>query len=152
MCYVTNKNEARVKMSCKHFLLADYNFLLIRFSGELDNFIFKQYVSELDTIGREIPNSRKLVDCRFIESFSNLSLTGIIESSLLETKRSDSRLAILVPESSPALYGMARTYCVYAHDKRESTEIFKDYNMALTWLAENEEEKNVFDSFVADQE
>lgn len=135
-------------MGFTRHLFEDDNFLFTIISGELENTSFKKHIIEFNSVAGDIPHLRELVDCRGITNLDNLTVGATVAASQQEDKRPDSLLALLVPESNPLIYGMARSYLAFPQFQRQDANIFTDYDKALSWLAINKREKEIFNKLV----
>ena len=136
-------------MEFTRHLFKDNNFLLTIISGELENISFQKHILEFNSVARGIPHLRELVDCRGITNLDNLTVEATVAASQQEDKRPDSLLAVLVAESNPLIYGMARSYIAFPQFQRQDANIFTDYDEALNWLAINQREKEIFNTLVS---
>lgn len=135
-------------MGFTRHLFKDDNFLLTVISGELENASFQKHIMEFNSIVKDVSNLRELVDCRGVTNLDNLTVEATVTASQQEEKRPDSLLALLVVESNPLIYGMARSYIAFPQFHRKDANIFTDYDEALNWLATNKQEKEVFKNLV----
>ncbi len=127
--------------------LKEYNFILSKLSGEINDQNLREYVLAFNKKTRGIPNLRELADCREIENLENMTVRGATSISQDVENHPDSIIAILVNDST-LLYGMARSYQMFQYEKRKAAEIFKDIDEALSWLSDNDSEIEEFKKFV----
>ena len=130
----------------RHYL-KDYNFMYTKIYGEVNDQSLQQHVISLNKETDGISGLRELADCRELSEMTALTVQGTANCACLENRRPYSLLAILVTDST-LLFGMARAYQAFSEDRRKSTEIFRDINQALEWLANDEGEAEGFKKFV----
>ena len=75
-----------------------------------------------------------------MKDISSLTVQGTTECANKEDDRPGSKLALLIPNDSPLVFGMARAFQTFSEDHREAVQIFTDFNEAVTWLADDENE------------
>ncbi len=135
-------------MAINSYYLQEHSFVLNEFIDELDDQSLMKLINDVNNITENVPNLRDLSDARKLQSIDNLSVEGTISSSKGELKRPQGLLAILVPEFNQQIYGMAKVYQSFAEGNRKAVEIFTDFDEALSWLAHDEQEKEVLKDFV----
>jgi hypothetical protein len=86
--------------------LNNHRFMYINISGEINDHDPKQHVIDFNRETEGISNLRELADCRDLKNLDALTVKETSDCALLENKKPQSLLAILVNES-PLLYGMA---------------------------------------------
>ena len=130
----------------RHYL-KEYNFMLTKITGEVNDQNLKQHVMSLNKETEGISALRELADCREIADMSHLTVKGTADCAQLENKRPNSLLALLVSDSK-LLFGMARAYQTFSEDRRKETKIFKNLVDALGWLARDEKEIEFLKEFI----
>ena len=134
-------------MGISRHYLKENNFLLSRLCGEINDLNLSEHVLAFNRETKEISDLRELVDCRDIENLENLTVNGATSDAKLAEKHSDYMTAILV-NNATLLYGMARAFQMFLDDRRKEVKIFKDFDEALSWLANNDKEINVLKKFI----
>jgi hypothetical protein len=133
-------------MGFSHHFLLDPNFLVTKMSGELDDDLLLKHVMDLNDEAKWMTNLKELADCRNITNLDKLTTQGTVTAASAEHDKPDSKLAILVTDSS-LLYGLARAYQMQAEIHRQEVRIFNTLVEAITWLADNDHEVKVFSDF-----
>lgn len=131
----------------RHFF-KQHNFIVTKFWGKIDNDDLMGHVIEFNKESKGLSNLKELADCREITDLELLSVENITKIAGGEKYKDDSILAILIPEESELLYGMARVYQTFAATHRKSVEIFRDLKQALDWLTDNKEESDALTALV----
>jgi hypothetical protein len=124
------------------------NFMLTTLSGDVNDQNLLRHVISLNHETEGISGLRELADCRNIADMSCLSVQGTADCAALENNRPDSLLALLVNDSS-LMFGLARAYQTFSEERRKDTDIFKDLDSALAWLAADEREMDLLRDFIA---
>ena len=119
--------------------LKSCHFVWSKATGELDDNALMEQVLALNSETEGMTDFKELSDCSELVSLDKLTVTGTTSCAAAEDNRSESLLAILVSDS-PLLYGMARSYQMFAENNRQAVRIFTDMEAALRWLAVDETE------------
>ena len=135
-------------MAIRTYYLEGHKFILNEFSGDLDDESLKNLIKDVNVKTKEITDLRELSDCRELQSIDNLTVQGTIVSSQLETNRPQSLLAIVTPEFNQQIHGMAKVYQSFSEATREAVKIFTDIDEAVSWLAKDDQEKEILENFV----
>lgn len=130
----------------RHYL-KECNFMLTKISGEVNDQNLRQHVIDLNRETEGISDLRELADCRDIRDMKRLSAQVTADCGHLENNRPYSLLALLINDSK-LLFGMARAYQTFSQDRRKDTQIFKNLNDALSWLARDEKEIEILKDFI----
>ena len=134
-------------MGFSRYYLKKYKFMFTKISGEVNDQNLEEHVIALNMETEGVSDLREIADCRSIENMSRLTVQGTVNCAQLENNRPKSLLALLVSDSS-MLFGMARAYQTFSAGRRKSVEIFKDINKAIAWLANDDQEINIFNEFI----
>ena len=118
-------------------LFRDERFLLTRVVDTIDGASLLEHVFDVNAETEGLDGVRELADCRELKSVAGLSVGMTTASAEQETKKVGSRLAILTPPDNDLIYGMARAYQTLALESRAAVEVFRDYDAAINWLAED---------------
>ncbi len=135
-------------MGFSRYYLKEHNFLLTKVSGKI---VVDDLLQHVMTVNKEMEGNidiRQLTDCRNITDIQSLTVKEATNCAQRETNKSESSLAIVVPDS-PIIFGMARAYTMFAEDRRGEVKIFQSVYDALLWLANNPEEVDILTDFVA---
>ena len=135
-------------MAIHSYYLKEHRFALNIFTGELDDKSLMKLINDVNKVAENVPDLRSLSDARELQSIDNLSVEGTIGSSKVEINRPQSLLAILIPEFNQQIYGMVKVYQSFSEGNRKAVEIFTDLNEALSWLARDEQDKEVLRDFI----
>lgn len=115
----------------------EYNFILTKITGEVDDGDLAYHVAALNQKTDGIINLKELADCREV-TVVNLTTRGTTHSAGLEKNKPGSKLAILTPEGNDLVFAMARAYQMFSEDFRESVRLFRDLHEALEWLTDGD--------------
>ncbi|MDH5641064.1 MAG: hypothetical protein OEY28_07200 [Nitrospira sp.] len=118
--------------------LRDHGFVLTMVRGSINGRSLMEHVRALNQESHGISGLKELVDCRELIDVSALSVCGVTDASMSETKKPGSRLVFLLPKHSPVLYGIARAYQMFAMERRDAVMISTDFVEAVQWLGLDE--------------
>jgi len=131
----------------RHFS-KELNFLLTKATGEINDSDLASHVKALNKATEGLVNVKGFADCRAITKI-NLTTQGTILSASMEENKPGSQIVILVPENNDHIFGMARAYQMFCEDYCEEVRIFRDYDEAITWLANDDShEKKALSDFI----
>ena len=136
-------------MGAGSYYLEENGFIFNKFAGRVNDETLMNLITRINDKAGNIDDLRELADCSDLEAIDEMTVEGTISSSKEEVNRPQSLLAILVPEFNQQIYGMAQVYKSFSEGTREAVKIFTDFDEALSWLAHNDDEKQVLKNFIS---
>jgi hypothetical protein len=127
-------------MGIQSFYNEDSNFLYTKLASKIEDASLMDFVAILNDKTMGFSDLNELVDCRELSDVSQLSSEMAARIALSENKRENSKLAILVSDC-PVVFGLARSYEMFAEHRWESVEIFQNKDEALQWLGYEDSKK-----------
>lgn len=135
-------------MGTRSYYLEENSFILNKFSGDVSDEGLSQLINKINDKAGNVPDLRELADCRDLQSIDDMTVEGTISNSKEEVNRPQSLLAILIPEYNQQIRGMAKVYQSFSEATRKAVKIFSDLEEAISWLAHDEQEKEVLRDFI----
>lgn len=120
--------------------LLEFNLVITTVPSQLTDFNLIEHIQNLNQETAGITDLKEIGDCRNLKDVSKLTVKGTISAASYENDRSDSLLALIIPDDK-LLFGFARAYQTFAEDHRKNVSIFNDIQKALEWLDLCEEAK-----------
>ena len=123
----------------RHFS-KECNFILTKVTGEINDEDLAAHVKAINSDASGSVNVKGLADCREITKVS-LTTQGTISCAESEDNKPGSKIVILVPEDNELIFAMARAYKMFCENQYEAVEILRNYDAALSWLANNDQQE-----------
>jgi len=123
-------------MGFKRHYFKQYNFMLTKISGEINDNDLSLHVEDMNQAADGLINLKELADCREI-TIINLTTQGTTNNASDENNKPGSKLAILTPVDNVMILAMARAYQIFSEDNRESVGLFQDFDEAMVWLTDD---------------
>lgn len=118
----------------------EHKFMLTQLTGDINDENLLEHVLATNEETRGIAGLREFADCCGVTSLDFLSVLGTAKCGDREDNKPGSRLAILVPEGSWLVKGMAGVFQVFSEDHREAVKLFTNRQEALAWLAADDDD------------
>jgi hypothetical protein len=129
-----NNTERHLTACFERYFFKEHQFYLTRLSGKLEVAGLVEHIMAVNIDLAGTTGIRQLSDCRMITDVSNLSVADATQCTMLEKQKTNSVLALLVPDN-PVFYGIARACSMFLDASRKDVQVFRDFEKAISWLS-----------------